>query len=174
MPEPETHSEIFRYKLDFHYQQAIVYLITMVLYAGFRGTFTLERFPSLMADPILYIIITFVLISFVVLMLNRARDRKLIIMEDKLVFHNKFHDREIPLETVEWIYIGREQRVQTAGRSQVVVFKVKDRRRLFRIRVGRYEREEKLLAEMERIAERVPRGKRSLFKRMRSQLGQKA
>jgi hypothetical protein len=174
MTGTEMQPEKFKYKLDFYYQQAIVYLITMVLYAGFRGTFTLERFPSLPTDPILYIIITFVLIAFVVLMLNKARDRKLIIMEDRLVFHNKFHEREIPIETIEWIYIGREQRVQTAGRSQVIVFKVKDRRRLFRIRVGRYEREEKLLSEMERIAERVPRGKRSLFKRMRSQLGQKA
>lgn len=174
MAEPDIRSEIFRYKLDFYYQQAIVYLITMVLYAGFRGTFTLERLPSLGTDPILYIIITFVLISFVVLMLNKARDRKLIIEEDRLVFHNKFHEREILLEAIEWIYIGREQRVQTAGLSQVIVFKVKDRRRLFRIRIGRYEREQELLAEMERIAERVPRGKRSLFKRMRSQLGQKA
>jgi len=165
--------EVFKYKLDYYYLQALVNLIALILYAVVRKTIMLERLPRLEVDPILYIIITFVLISLIVLLLNKARDRQLIIGEDKLTFHNKFHDREIPFSLIEWIYIGREQRVQTSGRSQVIVFKVKDRRRLFRLRIGRYERGEELLSRMERIAEHLPRGKRSLFKRIRSNLGQK-
>lgn len=156
-------AKIFRYKLDFYYQQSLLYLITLVLYAGIRGTFTFERLPSLEADPILYIIIVFVIISFVVLMLNRARDRKLIIAPDRIIFHNKFRDREVPVADIEWFHIGRERSVQTAGRSQVIVFKLKDRRRLFRIRVGRYEREKELISEMQRIAGGVPKGKRFSF-----------
>ncbi len=156
-------AKVFRYKLDFYYQQALLYLVTLLLYAGVRGTFTLERLPSWTVDPMLYIIILFVVISFVVLILNRARDRKLVIAEDRIIFHNKFHDQEIPLAEIEWLHIGRERRVQTAGRSQVIVFKVKDRRRLFRIRVGRYERERDLLHEMQRVAQTTPKGKRFSF-----------
>lgn len=161
--QSSTHAEEFKYKLDFYYQQALVYLITLILYAGIRGTFTFERLPSMGEDPILYIIIVFVLISIVVLVLNKARDRKLIIAEDRVVFHNKFHERVISFSEIEWLHIGRERTVQTAGRSQVIVFKTKDRRRLFRIRIGRYEREMDLVTEMQRIAERVPKGRRSLF-----------
>ena len=122
-----------------------------------------ERLPSLTADPLLYIIIMFVLISIIVLLLNKARDRKLIVLEDKLIFHHKFNEREIPLGDIEWFHIGRERFVQTAGRFQVIVFKIKDRRRLFRIRIGRYEREKELIAEMQRIAERVPKIRRPRF-----------
>ncbi|OLD57981.1 MAG: hypothetical protein AUI33_18325 [Ignavibacteria bacterium 13_1_40CM_2_61_4] len=153
-------AKVFKYKLDFYYQQALLYLVTLVLYGGIRGSITFDRFPSLVADPILYIIILFVIISFVVLILNKARNRKLIVAADRIIFHNKFHQREIPLSSIEWFHIGRERRVQTAGRSQVIVFKVKQRRRLFRIRVGRYEHEKELIAEMQRIAQSVPRGKR--------------
>ncbi len=153
-------SRIFRYKLDFYYQQSLFYLVTLVLYAGIRGTLTFERLPSLIQDPILYIIILFVIVSFVVLTLNRMRDRKLIITNDRIVFHHRYHDREVPISAIEWMHIGRERRVQTAGRSQIIVFKVAERRRLFRIRVGRYEREKELVREMQQIAQRVPKGKR--------------
>ena len=68
-----------------------------------------------------------------------------------------------PFTDIEWFHIGRERAVQTAGRSQVIVFKIKDRRRLFRIRVGRYEHEKDLVTEMQRIAARVPKGKRFAF-----------
>ena len=167
MSEHPTHeptdAKVFKYKLDFFYQQAIVYLVTLTLYAGIRGTFTLEQMPPMSVDPILYIIILFVLISFIGLALNMIRNRKLIVKKDQLVFHQKFHERVIPVGDIEWMYIGRERSVQTAGRSQAVIFKIKNRQRLFRIRVGRYERENELLDEMKRIAEMVPKAKRPLF-----------
>lgn len=156
-------AKVFRYKLDFYYQQSLLYLVTLICYAGVRGTFDFEKLPTLVEDPILYIIMVFVIISFVVLLLNRARDRKLIITEEKIIFHHKFHERQIPFTDIEWFHIGRERAVQTAGRSQVIVFKIKDRRRLFRVRVGRYEHEKELMAEIQRIATRVPKGKRFAF-----------
>lgn len=156
-------TKVFKYKLDFYYQQALLYLITLLLYSGIRGTFAIKPLPSLESDPILYIIIVFVIISFVVLIINRARNRMLIIGDDKIVFHHKYRDREIPFNAIEWLHIGRERRVQTAGRSQVIVFKMKDRRRLFRVRVGRYEREKELIMEMQKISECVPKMKRGMF-----------
>jgi hypothetical protein len=159
--------KIFRYRLDFYYQQALLYLITLMMYWGVRGTIRWERLPSLNADPVLYIIIFFVLLSSIGLALNMIRERKLIITEDSLIFHQKYRERTIPLTEIEWMYIGRERLVQTAGRSQVIVFKIKDRRRLFRIRIGRYEHDAELLDEMYRIAERVPKiDKPSLRSRM--------
>ena len=153
----------FRYKLDFYYQQALLYLLTLLLYGGIRGTIVFERMPSLQDDPILYIIGVFAVISFVVLMLNKTRDKKLLIGAEEIIFHNKFHDRRISLSEIEWFHIGRERSVQTAGRSQVIVFKVKRRRRWYRIRVGRYEHEKELIHEIQRIGERVPKAKRPIF-----------
>jgi hypothetical protein len=156
-------TKTFRYKLDFYYQQAILYLVTLILYVGVRGTFTFDRLPSLEVDPIFYLISLFVVISFVVLLLNRLRDRRLIVTQTSFLFHQKNREREVPFDSIEWMYVGKERAVQTAGRFQVIVIKVKDRRRLFRIRVGRYERETELLAEIERIATQVPRARRPFF-----------
>ena len=167
MSDPQKHEgagKEFKYKLDFFYQQAIMYLVTLFLYAGVRGQFNLEQMPPMSVDPMLYIILVFVAISFVGLALNKIRNRKLIVAEDKLVFHQKFHERVIDVNDIEWMYIGRERSVQTAGRSQAIIFKIKERQRLFRIRVGRYEREDDLMKEMMRIAEMVPKAKRPLFR----------
>jgi hypothetical protein len=162
--------KIFRYRLDFYYQQMLLYLITLMAYWGVRGTIRWERLPSLNADPVLYIIIFFVLLSSIVLALNMIRERKLFITEDSLVFHQKYRERVIPLSEIEWMYIGRERLVQTAGRSQVIVFKIRDRRRLFRIRIGRYEHDGELLDEMYRIADRVPKIDKPSLKSRMSQL----
>jgi hypothetical protein len=165
-----TEGKIFRYRLDFYYQQAILYLVTLIVYLGVRGTVSWDRLPTLFADPVLYIIIVFALVSIVVLLLNKLRDRKLTITEDTLVFHNRYHDRVIPFANIEWMYIGRERLVQTAGRFQVIVFKIKDRRRLFRIRAGRYDHDEELLQEMHRLATRVPKISRPSLRTRMSRL----
>lgn len=154
----------FKYKLDFYYQQALIYLVTLILYAGVKGSFIENEFTLVFSDPILYIIGFFVLVAFITLMLNKIRDRKLIVENNAIVFQHKFTRREIPFPEIEWLHIGRERAVQTAGRFQVIVFKVKSRRRLYRIRVGRYEREKELIAEMERVASHVPRGERRRFR----------
>jgi hypothetical protein len=154
----------FKYKLDFYYQQALIYLVTLILYAGVKGSFIENEFTLVFRDPILYIIGFFVLVAFTTLVLNKIRDRKLVVDQGAIIFQHKFTRREIPLTEIEWFHIGRERSVQTAGRFQVIVFKVKGRRRLYRIRVGRYEREKELIAEMERVATKVPKGERQRFR----------
>jgi len=153
----------FRYKLDFYYQQTLIYLVALLLYAGIRGNFVEDQFTLIYRDPIMYIMAFFFLVSVVVLILNRLRDRKLIINGDTITFHSRRRERVIHASEMEWMHIGRERLVQTAGRFQLVVFKIKSRRRIFRIRVGRYERADELVREMERIAEKVPRGKSRRF-----------
>jgi len=154
---------IYSYKLDFYYQQTLIYLATFILYVVIKGTLVEDQFVVIVRDPLIYIIGLFVLIASVVLLLNRLRDRKLIVRADELVFHSRAHERRLPVLDIEWMHIGRERLVQTAGRYQVVVVKMRGRRRPYRIRIGRYEREVELLAEMEQIAARVPKRKRRPF-----------
>jgi hypothetical protein len=154
---------VFRYKLDFYYQQTLIYLVALLLYAGIRGNFVEDQFTLIYRDPIAYIMIAFFLVSLVGLILIRLRDRKLILEQDRIIFHSRKSERIIHLNDIEWMHIGRERLVQTAGRFQLIVFKIKNRRRIFRIRVGRYEHNHELVAAMEKIAERVPKGKRKRF-----------
>lgn len=151
------HEKIFKYKLDFYYQSALIYLVTLILYGGVRGSLVEKKFQYVLDDPLMYMIIFFVIGSFVVLALNALRNRRLIVGERSITFKHRWHERRIEAGEIEWMHVGRELRVQTGGRFQVIVFKLRSRRRLLRIRVGRYERDRELIQEMHRIAAMVPR-----------------
>jgi hypothetical protein len=158
---------VFKYKLDFYYQSALIYVMTMVVYGGIRGSLVEAKFEYVLNDPLMYVIIFFVLMSFVTLGLNMIRNRRLIVTDDAVVFKHRWAERRIAVSGMEWIHIGREARVQTSGRFQVVVIKLQGKRRLYRIRVGRYERERELVSEMQRIATRVPRRAQRRWRRPR-------
>lgn len=155
--------KVFKYKLDFYYQQALLYLLVFFLYGGIKGTFFEDEFRLVFRDPIVYIMILFVVTALVTLVLNLFRDRKLILEGDRMIFHSRRRDREIKISDIEWMHIGREMLVQTAGHFQLIIFKMKGRKRLFRIRVGRYERDRELIAEVERLAQHIPKGRRRRF-----------
>jgi hypothetical protein len=162
MPEQ---SKVFKYKLDFYYQSALIYLVTLILYGGIRGSLVEKKFSYVLDDPLMYVIIFFVLMSLVVLGLNYLRNRRLVITPDAIIFKHRWHEWVLKLSDIEWMHIGRESRVQTSGRFQVIVIKLKGRRRLFRIRVGRYERERELVIEMNRIATASPKRKQRQWRR---------
>ena len=153
----------FKYKLDFYYQQALSYLLVFLLYAGIKGSFFEDQFQFVFKDPLVYIMMFFVVIALVTLVLNLFRNRRLVIRDDRLIFQSRHRKRDIKISEIEWMHIGREMLVQTAGHFQLIIFKMKGRKRLFRIRVGRYERDRELVVEMERIAQHVPKGKRRRF-----------
>jgi hypothetical protein len=153
----------FKYKLDFYYQQALIYLGTLVLYAGIKGSFVEDQFSFVFKDPIVYIIVLFFVVSLVVLFLNIWRGRKLVVTAEKLTFHSGRREREFLIADIEWMHIGKERLVQTAGRFQQISIKLKNRPIPIRIRVGRYERDRELVAEMEKIAGQVPGKKKRRF-----------
>ncbi|MBI4429183.1 MAG: hypothetical protein HY562_08690 [Ignavibacteriales bacterium] len=163
--------KVFKYKLDFYYQQTLIALVTLMVYAGIKGSFIEDQFSFVFRDPIVYIIIFYFCVYIVVLTLNLLRDRKLIITDEEMIFHHKYGERKIRFSDIEWMHIGRERLVQTAGRFQLIVFKLKNRRRLFRIRVGRYEHNRELVLEMEKVALLVPKGKHEKFGLRRKKLG---
>jgi hypothetical protein len=155
--------KVFKYKLDFSYQQTLLYLITLVLYAGIRGSFVEGQFSFAFHDPLVYIIAFFFVISLATLLLNIWRNRTLTIEHDKLIFHARHRERVISIEEIEWVHIGRERAVQTAGRYQLILVKTKRRRLAYRIRVGRYTHEKELVAAMETFSERLPKRKPKTF-----------
>jgi hypothetical protein len=160
--------KVFKYKLDFYYQSALIYLVTLIVYGAVRGNIGEGKFEYiLLGDPLMYIIVFFVLMAFVTLLLNYMRNRRLIIRKDAIVFKNRFRERQLLLEDIEWMHVGREMKVQTSGRFQVIVFKLRNRRRLYRIRVGRYERDAELVQEMKHIAAHVPKRNKRRWQRPR-------
>jgi len=161
----------FKYKLDFYYQSALIYLITMVLYGGIRGSFVEAKFEYVLNDPLMYVIIIFVLVALVALTINKLRNRRLIITDEAIVFSHRWAEHRVPVADIEWMHIGREALVETGGKRQVVVFKLKGKRRIYRVRIGRYEKEKELWSEMGKIAQRVPRRRTRRWEKFRPRKG---
>ena len=161
----------FKYKLDFYYQSALIYLITMVLYGGIRGSFVEAKFEYVLNDPLMYVIIIFVLVALVALTINKLRNRRLIITDEAIVFSHRWAEHRVPVADIEWMHIGREALVETGGKRQVVVFKLKGKRRIYRVRIGRYEKERELWSEMGKIAQRVPRRRTRRWEKFRPRKG---
>jgi hypothetical protein len=153
----------FRYKLDFYYQQTLIYLFTLVLYAGIRGSFVEGQFSFMIKDPIVYIIVFFFSISLIVLFLNIWRHRRLVVNSEQIIFHSRHRERIFEIKDIEWMHIGKERLVQTAGRFQQISIKMNNRAIPIRIRVGRYEHNRELVSEMEKISKTVPGKKQHRF-----------
>lgn len=151
----------FPYKLDFYYQQTVIYLVTLLLYVGIKGSFVEDRFTIVFKDPVVYVIALFCVIAVVTLVLNLMRKRQLIITENAIIFQSRYRKRIFTFSDIDWIFIGRERLVRTAGKVQLVLLKPKQQPWVFRIRIGRYERSKELMAEMERIAQVVPQRTRA-------------
>jgi hypothetical protein len=149
----------FRYKLDFFYQVSLIYLITILVYIGIRGTFIEDRFEFIYRDPLVYIMVFFLLLAFGMLISNRIRNRRIIVEENIIRFKNRFKEWDLPIDEIEWMHVTRERGAITAGRMQVIVIKRKNKRRLLRLRIGRYERPDELIAVMKSFSDRVPKKK---------------
>ncbi len=106
----EQQERIFRYKLDFYYQSAVIYLLTLLVYGGIRGKLIEKKLEYVLDDPLMYVIVFFVAMSLVSLLLNLIRRRRLIITETTITFQNRWHQRVLPVTHIEWIHIGREAR----------------------------------------------------------------
>jgi hypothetical protein len=149
--------KVFPYKLDFYYQQAIMYLVTLIAYTVLRGTFADEHFVFVYQDPIFTIMSFFVVFAFLMIVSNRLRNRHLVITDDAIKFVSRFKEWSLPFEDIEWMHITKERKVETAGKLQAVLIKRKGKKRIIRIRVGRYERPEHFMKAMKEIAQQVPK-----------------
>ncbi|MEK7818457.1 MAG: hypothetical protein AAB255_01540 [Bacteroidota bacterium] len=157
----------FKYKIDFYYQQALLYLLTLILYVGIKGNLNQEELSETLRDPIVLIIIIFVFGSFVTLFLNYHRNRKIIIHQNEIIFEHRNGSKKIALSEIQWVHIGRERFVRTAGSNQVILLKVKNRLRVYRIRIGRYEQSNELLETLRNLTSDIPSRKKRSLKEVR-------
>lgn len=144
----------YKYKLDFYYKSLIIYLITLIAYILIKGRFFQERFEVVVKDPIIYIIVIFIIFFLAVLIANAIRAREIIISEREIIFKNRFGQREIKINDIMNIRFSRDKRRLKEDRSEVrmVKLKLRNRRRLLRIRLSDFQDEKELINEFRNIS----------------------
>ena len=147
---------VYKYKLDFYYKSLIIYLVTLIIYILIKGRFFQERFEVVVKDPIIYLIAIFIVFFLVVLIANAVRAREIIFDESKIIFKNRFGQRQVMINEILHVRFSREKLRTKTERSdiRIVKLKLKDRKRLFRIRLNDFQDEQELINEFVKISKR--------------------
>ncbi len=138
---------VYKYRMDFYYQQLVIYLVFFVLYAVIRGQFFEEKFQLVFNDPIIYILILFIALFFVIVLVNIIRNRQIILKSDRVVLKNRFGSREILFNEILNIKIGKRRKRNEEVPYRIIKLKLLKRRKWLRIRANEYERGSELIRE---------------------------
>jgi len=147
----------YKQRLDFYYNSLIIYLLFLVFYVLIRGEFSKEKFTVIFKDPILYIVIIFILFFLVVLILNYVRAKKLIFDNGKIILKNRFGQRELTKSEIIFVKFSRERKRFKEDKSHIRIVKLKllNRKRLLRIRLSEFNNEKDLINEFKHISKEV-------------------
>lgn len=148
---------VYKYKLDFYYKSLIIYLVTLIAYILIKGRFFHESFEVVVKDPIIYIIAIFIVFFLIVLISNAVIAREIIIDDSKLIFKNRFGQREVEINEILSIRFSREKKHLNEEKSNVRIVKLKlqNRKRLLRIRLNDFRDERDLANEFKLISKKT-------------------
>lgn len=138
--------KIHRHRMDFYYQSLVIYLIFFAAYVLIRGTVG-ESFRSLYNDPIFYILILFIIIFLFIVVMNIIRAPMIILKGDRIIFKNRFGEREVMLSDIINVKIGRIRKRDEEMTYRIIKLKLKNRRKQLKIRANDFERGGELINE---------------------------
>lgn len=132
--------------MDFYYQSLVIYLIFFAAYVLIRGTVG-ESFKSLYDDPLFYILILFIVIFLVIVVMNIIRAPMIVLKNDRIIFRNRFGEREVMLSDINNVKIGRIRKRDEEMTYRIIKLKLKNRRKQLKIRANDFERGGELINE---------------------------
>lgn len=147
----------YKFKLDFYYTSLIIYLFFLIGFVIIRGSFIDGSFSVVLNDPIIYIALVFIALFFILLISNYVRSREIIFTDDKLLLRDRFGEREVLYSDIMQVRFSQQKRKQKEDKSayRIAKLKLKNRRRLLRIRLEDYNNSKELAAEFKSIAKNL-------------------
>lgn len=140
----------FTPRLDFYWQNVAMYAVTLILYVVVRAIWesTLQhgQISVVVSDPVVVLLGVFVVFSTTGLIVNSLANRTVIISEHGITFTSRFHERTFSNDEIERISVGRDHRIKVRGVFSVIKIRIRDRRRLLRIRPALYHDEHAMVA----------------------------
>src|ERR1051325_517474 len=86
--------------MDFYYQSLVIYFIFFLVYALIKGNFFEQKFQLVFNDPIIYMLMLFIVIFLVIVIVNIIRSKQIILKEDKIIFKNRFGERSVSYKDI--------------------------------------------------------------------------
>jgi hypothetical protein len=149
--EQLKHKSIFRYNMSFYYQSTIIYFIVFALYLIIRGEIVDNSYTLVIKDPILYLLAIIVVVSILTLLLNFYKNRHIEISQNGIVFLSRSKRKELPSNKIESIRLTKQRRVAQSKAFQLIILKVKSRKRRLLIRPTDYENFDELIKRFQEL-----------------------
>jgi len=132
-------------------------MITLIAYIIIKGNFSQATFEVVVKDPIIYIILIFIGFFLIVLISNAIRARQIIFSDMKIIFKNRFGQREIEFKEILHVRFSRPKRLSKEERSEVRMVKLKllNRKRFLRVRLNDFQNEKELVSEFRNISKKI-------------------
>jgi len=139
---------VFHYRLDAYWRSLAIYAVALLLYGVGRsivaGTLQSDgRIEVILDDPIFWLLTAFVIVSAIALGINVVLRRRIIIVNDALIFATRFRQRRLERSAIRLVLIRRER----SGWRFLRSVRIYPRRRRYpiRIRPSFYEHERELI-----------------------------
>lgn len=153
--EELKHKSIFKYNTSFFYQSTIIYFVVFVLYLIIRGEIVDNSYTLVIKDPILYFLAIIVVISIFSLLLNLYKRRYIEIDQSGIAFVNRFKRKEISSDKIESIRVTNKRRHSQSKGFQLIILKLRTRKRRLLIRPTDYENYDELIKRFMELKSRM-------------------
>ena len=152
-----TDHKAFDQRLDFYWQYMAVYAIALIIYSLLNGSIKNGELSLYLKGPIVILLSIFVVGSIIGLLFNWYKKRSIIIYKDAIVFKNRFREKRYAVEDIIRIAFGkiRASQIRRSKGYRVIKLKVKNRRRVLKIRPGSYWNDRELINELSALKKRL-------------------
>ncbi len=134
----------FTKRLDYYWQSIAFYAIALIIYAALRGTIEEQTISLEFYDPVVALLLLFIIAAGSTLAWKYYKQISLTVGADYIIFKSRFRKRKHFLNEIVRITFGRERAFQMKNFIRVVKIRIKDRRKIIRIRPNSYWNEEEL------------------------------
>ncbi len=148
----------YTYRLEFYWKGIAIYAVALIGYALVRGLkegMSSGRIQIVLMDPLLILLLAFILLSSLGLLISWLMKRSLVVDERGIILRNRFRERVISIDDISKMSIGREKIIKVRGAFKLVKIRLRSRRRLLRIRTSSFHDEHDLVQSLVQLREVV-------------------
>lgn len=142
-------------RLDFYWQSISFYALALIIYSVLRGSIDDWTVSIMIYDPIVGLLVLFIVLSAIALLWKYFKNVSLIIGKDFMIFKSRFSEEKYSLKQIRKIYFGMEKALQMKNFIRVIKIRIEGRRRVIRIRPSSYWNEKDLTLALAHIKSKL-------------------
>ena len=129
-------AKTFPQRLDFYWKFTSVYSVSLLCYFIIRGFIEDFKFSHLIKDPIVILLLLFVIGPTIALLYNSYKKRSILVGKTYIIFKTRFKEKYYSIQEIRRIRVGRERLMRHRNRIiRIIRIDVMNRRLPIKIRV---------------------------------------